>query len=333
MISPGWPRRGGGNTVTALRWRRRLRELGARVHTAATYAGEPADLLVALHARKSAAAVELFHARFPRRPIVVALTGTDLYRDLPRGGRAAARVLRSLALAHRIVLLQPRARKALPPRQRRKAVTILQSSVPARTQRSRSGSHRGRAGRRTPIDVAVVANLRPVKDPLRAALAARRLPATSRIRIVHAGRALSPGYAQRARREMQVNPRYRWLGERSHAATRRLVARSRALVLSSRLEGGANVVSEAIVAGVPVLASRIEGSISLLGERYPGYFPAGDTARLAALLDRIESDARFAAALGRSVRRLAPSFTPARERAVWAALLRGLGLRPPRARS
>jgi len=132
---------------------------------------------------------------------------------------------------------------------------------------------------------------------------------------------------------MQVNPRYRWLGERSHAATRRLVARSRALVLSSLLEGGANVISEAIVAGVAVLASRIEGSIGLLGDRYPGYFPPGDTARLAAHLERVESDARFSATLGRDVRRLAPRFAPARERAAWAALLRGVGLRPPRARS
>jgi glycosyltransferase involved in cell wall biosynthesis len=99
------------------------------------------------------------------------------------------------------------------------------------------------------------------------------------------------------------------------------------MIISSRLEGGANVVSEAIVAGVPILASRIPGTVGLLGEAYPAYFDVGDTRALATLLWRAETDARFLARLARRVRQLAPRFTPARERAVWARLLRGLEVR------
>ena len=67
------------------------------------------------------------------------------------------------------------------------------------------------------------------------------------------------------------------------------------MVLSSRSEGGANVISEAIVAGVPILASRMDGNVGLLGADYPGYFPVGDTQALARLLWRIEADAPFVA--------------------------------------
>jgi glycosyltransferase involved in cell wall biosynthesis len=189
---------------------------------------------------------------------------------------------------------------------------ILQSAV------------KSRAARRThdrDFEIAVLANLRSVKDPLRAARAARLLPPDSRIRIVHAGAALGPREAARARAEMRRNRRYRWLGSVAPAAARRLLRRARALVLSSRLEGGANVISEAIVDGIPVLASRIPGSIGLLGDAYPGYFETGDTRGLAQLLQQFEGDATFRRRLQRAVARLAPRFTPACERAAWKSLL------------
>jgi glycosyltransferase involved in cell wall biosynthesis len=160
-----------------------------------------------------------------------------------------------------------------------------------------------------------------VKDPLRAAMASGRLPASSRIRVVHLGAALDPRLARRARVETARNPRYRWLGAKPRHAALRLLARCRLLVLTSRLEGGANAVSEAIVCGVPVISSRIAGSVGLLGESYPGYFPPGDTRALARLLARFESDKRFRAVLTARCRRLRPVFAPARERAAWRTLL------------
>ncbi len=308
IITPARASARTGNLVTARRWARMLRGLGHRVRVTTKYGNERADLLIALHARRSAAAVLRFRRLHLREPIVVALTGTDIYDE--RSLSPSAR--RAMALADRLVILQPLARKKIPPAQRRKTRVIFQSVEKRRGRRARS---------RRPFDVAVVGHLRAVKDPFRAALAARLVPPASRIRILHAGAALEPGMGARARSEMRRNSRYRWLGELAPAAARRLMARSRLLVLSSRLEGGANVISEAIVDRVPVLASRIPGNVGLLGPRYPGYFPTGDTRALARLLHLAEIHPRFYARLQRWCRRRARLFHPGRERAAWKKLL------------
>jgi hypothetical protein len=70
-----------------------------------------------------------------------------------------------------------------------------------------------------------------------------------------------------------------------------------------------------------VLSSRIPGSIGLLGRRYPGYYPPGDSAALATLLRRCETEPRFYGRLQAACRRLAPLVDPARERRSWALLL------------
>ena len=285
-----------------------LRSLGHRVTIATGYEDEECDALIALHARRSAEAVFRFRRRFPQAPLIVALTGTDLYRDIRRSQKAR----RALAAAGRIVALQPSAADELEPSLRRKLRIIYQSAEPTRGQLQRS---------RESFDVSVAGHLRAVKDPFRAAYAVRRLPPDSRIRILHAGGAMQPAMAQKARAEEARNARYRWLGPLSRARTRRLIAQSNVLVLSSRMEGGANVISEAVVDGTPVLASRIPGSIGLLGEHYPGYFPVGDTDALARLLARAGSDSAFYRHLRSHIKRLAPLFRPATERARWKDLL------------
>ena len=305
-----------GNRVTALRWARILRGLGHRVTLARAYRRQRADLLIALHARKSFPSIRAYRRRSPQAPLVVALTGTDLYADL----RSSAEARRALDLATRLVVLQPLAVKALPRRARGKVRVILQSAI---APRSRPGTGEG------VFQACVLGHLRSVKDPFRTAAAARLLPPSSAVRIVHAGAAVEPGMAARARAEQRRNPRYRWLGSRPPAEARKLLARSRLLCLTSKLEGGANVISEAAAAGVPVLSSRIDGSVGLLGSRYPGYFPVGGTRALAALLGRAETDRRFYARLRRGVRALAPRVRPGRERAAWASLL--AELRPARA--
>jgi putative glycosyltransferase (TIGR04348 family) len=296
-----------GNRVTALRWARTLRGLGHVVRVANGRDGWPADLLVALHARRSAAAVRGFLRARPGRPVIVALTGTDLYRDLGRS--AAAR--RCLEAATRIVALQPEALRALPPSLRRKTRPIWQSAP--------------RIARRAPrpdvVEVLVVGHLRAVKDPFRAVRAVRRLPAATRVRIVQAGAALGEAMARRARREQAANPRYAWIGDVPRSRVARLMSRARALVVSSRMEGGANVVAEAVRAGLPVLASRIPGNVGMLGHAYPGYFEPMDTDGLARLLRRLEHDQAFAAALRRACARLAGRFAPARESRAWRRVL------------
>ena len=49
-----------GNRVTALRWARMLKALGHQVRLTQRYDNKPYDLMVALHARRSFAAIERF---------------------------------------------------------------------------------------------------------------------------------------------------------------------------------------------------------------------------------------------------------------------------------
>jgi putative glycosyltransferase (TIGR04348 family) len=266
-------------------------------------------MMIALHAWRSADSIRRFREIHPDRPLVVALTGTDINEYLDSD---PAPTLRSLADADRLVVLQSLARRRVPAKFRRK-VRLIHQSVPAqRRTTARSARH---------LDVLVIGHLREVKDPLRAAEAARLLPATSRIRIVHLGAAETSRWAALAQAEMKSNARYVWRGERTRAEVRRRLACARAVVLSSLHEGGANVISEAVAAGAPVLASRIDGSVGLLGHGYPGYFPVRDTAALARLLHRIESEPEFLLRLRRAIARRAPLFRPTREKAAWKKLI------------
>ena len=314
LVTPEIAGVAGGNRATSKRWAAIWRSLGHHVSRGVA-AWPRADVLVALHAVKSAEAVLAFHRGYPHRPIVLALTGTDLYPRLPRRGAPA----HAIAAASRLLVLQPLALAQLSPAGRLKARVVLQSARPANRRRPPRAQTPARTQRH--FDVAVAAHLRRVKDPLRAAFASRALPPRSRLRILHAGAALSPDWARRAEAEMRRNARYRWLRAKSPAATRRLIANAQLLVVSSRLEGGANVISEAAVAGTPVLASRIAGNVGWLGRDYRGYFPAGNTAALARLLWRAENDAEFHRLLHRQLRRRAPSFRPPHERAAWRRLL------------
>jgi len=313
IVTPAPPRSRYGNRVTAVRWVGILRRLGHRVSIIQAYEGEPYDLLVALHARRSYPSIRRFHLDHPECPLLVALTGTDLYKDLPGSRRAR----QSLELATRLIALQPKASEELPSHLRQKIRVIYQSCA------ARLPKRRGLRSRRS-FDVCVIGHLRPVKDPFRAARAARRLPLSSRVRVLHLGAAMDEGMARRARAEMRVNPRYLWLGEQPRRRVQQILAGSALCVLSSRLEGGANVVSEAIAAGVPLLASRIAGTVGLLGESYPGYFKVGDTERLAQLLQRAETDPAFLSTLRSHCRKLAHLFDPRCERTAWSQLLQEL---------
>lgn len=316
LITPQGPTTRTGNRIAASRWARILRRLGHRVRVAAGWNGEPADLMVAIHAWRSAKAIARFKARHPERPAILQLSGTDIYDYIKRD---PGPTLRSMVLADRLVALNELAWRVVPWQLRDRLVVIFQSAERPR---------RRKPSKRTVV-VSVVGHLRDVKDPMRAAAAARLLPADSRVRIEQAGRAYTPQWAARAKAEMKANPRYRWHGDVTRAAVRRLLGRSHAMVISSLSEGGANVISEACVAGVPVLASRIDGNVGLLGPDYPGYFPVGDTRALARLMRRLEDQPAFARRLRAAVRARAPLFTPRRETAAWKRLLAGLAAPSP----
>lgn len=308
LITPAPPRSRSGNRTTAVRWAAILRELGHRVEVEAEYGGEPADLMVALHAWRSAPAVARFAETYPGRPLIVALTGTDAYRFIRSDPEET---LGSITLAHRLVGLHERIADTVPAEHRGKVRVIYQSALPIP----------GRAPARRGFRVCVAGHLRDEKDPLRPAFAVRDLPRGSRLRVDHYGMAHTPEWADAATAEMAMNPRYRWHGELSPGRLRRVYGSAHLLVLPSRMEGGANVISEAVVAGLPVLASHIPGSIGLLGEDYPGFYPAEDTDALRNLLLRAESDRGFYQGLEAGCAARRDLFTPERERSGWEALV------------
>ena len=236
--------------------------------------GQYADLMLALHARRSHGSIKRFSLCLPDHPLIVVLTGTDLYRDI----RSDPNAQESLQLATRLVVLQDMGLNELTPSLREKTQVIYQSALPIRPAEPSTRY----------FHVCVIGNLRPEKDPFRCALATRLLPEKSRIRVSHLGSALEPAMARQAQELMSKSPRYHWLGERPHWQVRRTLARSRIMVVSSRMEGGANVIAEALAADVPVIASGVGGNVGMLGKDYAGYYPLENEQALAEMLYQAE---------------------------------------------
>lgn len=287
LVTPAGARSRNGNRTTAERWSRFLRQLGHGIVVEEAWGEERSDLMIALHARRGHSSIGRYDAALPDHPLVVALTGTDLYRDI----RFDASALDSLELATRLVVLQEAGLAELSPQHRAKARVIYQSA-------ERIQPH---PPAKTCFDVCVIGHLRAEKDPFRTALAARLLPDASRVRVTHVGKARGEEFAEQAHTEN--NQRYRWLGELP-----------RLLAQSSIMEGGANAVFEALTAGVPVIASDVPGNVGVLGEDYPGYYPAGDEEALARLLERAEAGAGFYALLEKSCAARGHLIMPERER-------------------
>lgn len=261
--------------------------------------GERADALIALHAHRSAPSIHSWRDADARAPLAVVLTGTDLYRDLPES--AAAR--ESLDCADRLVVLQERALLELSRALRRKSTVIVQSA-PVLRRAPKSRDH---------LACVLVGHLRAEKDPAtlwRAIdLLARDLP----IRIRHIGAALEPALGREAAGAGRRDARYRWTGPTNHGLAREAIRRAHLLIHPSILEGGANVIVEAVTAGTAVLASRMSGNVGMLGLRYPGYFEVGNAGELAARLTELCGNRRALGVLETNCRKRLPLMRPARE--------------------
>ena len=309
IVTPARPGSRNGNRHTAQRWAGFLRQLGHRVKVGTGWHGESCDLLLALHARRSHASVRAYRERHPDAPLVVALTGTDLYKDLP----ASREAQQSLALADRVIVLQGDALRLLALPIRRKARVVYQSASPM--VRHAPPKERFR--------IAVVGHLREEKDPFRAVAAVSSLPESCLpLELIQIGDALSPSMTSEAENWMKLEPRYRWLGGRTHAQAMAWIARSHLLVVSSLMEGGANVISEAARIGTPVLASRMSGNLGMLGRGYPGYFPLGDERALGRLIERAFAEKRFYKRLKRALAARRRLFAPSAERRALHAAIR-----------
>jgi putative glycosyltransferase (TIGR04348 family) len=292
-----------------VRWARILGELGHRVSISEATDGTGDNMMVAVHAWRSARSIRGFSDRHPDRPLVVLLAGTDVYRFQHSHPEET---LEPMERATALVGLHDLVERAIPRRFGKKLHIIHQSAQPLA---------RPRAPSKRRFDICVVGHLREEKDPLRAAYAARLAPTGSRLRVIQLGKAIDDRWACAAAAEMAANPRFVWRGEVTGGQVRQQFSRSHAMVISSVMEGGANVVSEAVAAGLPVIASRIDGNVGLLGKDYAGYFPVEDTDALAALLQKAESDPGFLKRLAAQCRKRRPLFQPSRERAAWRRLL------------
>ena len=302
-----------GNRATAVRWRAQLLALGCRVRIADQFIGRCPDLTIALHARRSAAAVQEVKAKCPT-PVVVMLTGTDVYKDLPHDADARA----ALQLADRIIALQPDMAQRVPGNVREKVRVIVQAAAVAPIARPR----------RNKLDVLVSGHLREEKDPFRAVQALMQLPSLP-IRLSHIGDELGAGFRQQALDWMQREPRYRYYGGWSPARARRRLASADVLVNASRIEGCPAVVCEALSAGTPVLASRIPAHEGLLGVDYPGLFPVGDSDALATLLQRCAASTDFLHQLRAAMQPRRALVSPLTEQAAIKRLLQELELLSP----
>ena len=271
------------------------------------WTGADCDALIALHARRSHDSIVRFKAT--GKPLVVVLTGTDLYRDLPDSVQAR----QSLELADRIIVLQEAALQELDAAVRAKARVVYQSADPRLAHKPP----------KAPFTVAVIAHLRSEKDPLRAAAALEHLPDRD-IRVVQVGEALDARLGAEAAEMMKREPRYRWLGSLPHRRALERMAASHLLVVSSVMEGGANVICEAARIGTPVLASRMSGNVGMLGADYPGYYPVADHTALAKLLAQAKHDAAFYRRLKGALRARRALFAPAAERRALLGVVREL---------
>ena len=265
-----------------------------------SWSGDDAAMLIALHAYRSHSSIIAFHEQYPDKPIVLVLTGTDLYRDMV----VHSEVLHSMEVADQLIVLQSSALDSIPVHLRPKARVIYQSVQVDIPERVLSEN----------FQVVVIGHLREEKDPFCIARSLPLLPFNSQIKVLHLGMAMNEEIERTAKGYSETLEYYQWIGEVSHADALKVLAQSRLMVISSRMEGGAHVVSEAIALGIPVIASDIPGNRGLLGDDYLGYYPVGDEAELASLLYRAESTPDFYSALKKQIDIRKDLVSPERER-------------------
>jgi putative glycosyltransferase (TIGR04348 family) len=299
IVTPALADANNGNWQTAQRWQGFLSR-DYRVRLCDAWTGGAGSLLIALHARRSAASVAAWRASHPDRPILLCLTGTDLYRDIVRDDAARA----SIRAADALIVLNELGVQRLSPDDRGKATVMLQSS-PLRKRLGHTSRH---------LRAIMVGHLRPEKSPATYFNAVRRLVDRADILLDHIGRAIDPGLGAQAQALMRQCPQYRWLGNQPHEAVRRRIQSAHVLVHPSRMEGGSQVVIEAVRSGTPVLASGIDGNIGLLGEDYCGYFPVGNDLALASLLESARDLPGMLEGLRAQCDARSHLFAPARER-------------------
>ena len=306
-----------GNSVSANRILEILKELG---NTAIPISGrtsleDKGELLIALHARKSATAIESFHAKYPQRPVIILLTGSDLYADLDGPPENRSIMQRTLTLATRLVVAQAASIKDIPEAYRKKARVVPKSlliEVPANQESSSAG----------PLKIVLPSHLRPAKAPLLVLDTLALLPDSLDVKVDHYGHAEDPELGQAALKASEIpGARYRWHGNKPHEEVLAAFAHADLLLNTSQVEGGANVLCEAIQMGLPCLATSIPPNAGMLGEDYAGLYPMDDAHALARLIERSTTDSTFLPDLAEATALRAPLFSREAERTAWQDII------------
>jgi putative glycosyltransferase (TIGR04348 family) len=307
IISPALSDANNGNWQTAKRW---AQMLSTQHRTRIVRQWQPdADssdqIMIALHARRSSDSIAAWYTQHGCGNLIVALTGTDLYRDILDDAQAKA----SIDAAGQLVVLQELGISSLPEQHRAKTSVIFQSTTARKTLR-KTDKH---------LNAVMVGHLRDEKMPQTLFETARLLTEDKNIRITHIGAGLDEGLAQAAINTEALCAGYTWARGLEYAQTRQRIQRAHVLVHTSKIEGGAHVIMEAVCSGTPVLASLMDGNVGMLGQAYDGYFPVGDAPALAKLLRQCQHENSFLDQLANQCALRAPLFSPLAEQ---KALLR-----------
>ena len=267
------------------------------------------DVWIGLHAERSAASLELALAASPKVRAITVLTGTDLHRE----GGLSSLALKQLERSDRLVVLSPGGLELLPEELRSRTCTIPQVPGDLQPAPLREG---------TPT-LAMLSHLRPVKDPLVVLEALGHLSESAPLRIVHAGEPLDPALASRCEQTSAEDPRYSYLGRLPREQALATLKSSHGLLLPSRSEGGASVLSEALLLGRAVIASDAPGITAFLPKTYGGIFPVGSASDLAALLERFAAQPPWRLELAEQCVAMGTQLRSVEEAKAWQDLVTG----------
>lgn len=307
IITPYLADANNGNWRTARRWQQLL-ALHYRVNVVndivsdnpPTSFNPKPDAIIALHARRSYVSILAAKKNYADVPLIVVLTGTDLYRDIADSAEAQ----HSLTLADALIVLQEDAIQYVPKAYRKKTHVVFQSAKPLLPAVKADGV----------LNCVAVGHLRAEKSPETIFQAAELLRETPNIHVTHIGKAMDEKLVKRASALTLSQQNYRWVGALSHGLTRAAIKRAHLLIHPSIMEGGANVIVEAITAGTAVIASKMSGNVGMLGQDYSGYFPVGDAHALVELLQRVKREPNLFARLNNACKARSHLFTPDAER-------------------
>ncbi|MFC5050629.1 glycosyltransferase [Rubritalea spongiae] len=298
-----------GNTITAKRIVQLLNDAGHLAEAIHTDMPPQADAMIALHATKTLITSQRFKVCSPQGKLIIYLTGTDLYKDLPDN---KPEFFEALELADYLVVSQKASLASVPSKYRPKArfvpaSVLLPPEHPCPPPPENS--------------VLLAAHLRPVKNPFLINKALTLLPQLQ-LHAFTLGAALDPQMAEQANHWQTIDRRFQWLNTLPYPETLSWMRQVDFTINTSHSEGGSNAVAESIALGTPVLASRIEGNLGLLEDNYLGYFEPDSPQSLADLLALALSDPDLQAQLHTQTQNLQHKFLPEKEIQGWITLFK-----------